>query len=292
MNMLVLMSCVLFGIAFYFISTSLVDVATVKASKTLVSAVKQQGGKKQKLLDFYINKFADILSKIIKLDKLHHDKIKSALFIANINLSPEKYMAKAFVKSLLFSLLAIPVTLISPLFSLAIIGLAVLLWFSEYFFAFDYVKKRRKIIEREIPRFASTVAQSIEANRDILKILSSYINVAGTEFAHELDITIADMKSSNYENALIRLDTRVGSLLLSDVIRGLVGVLRGDKQEMYFKMICFDMRQIEQNNLKKEASLRPEKMKKYSMMMLLCIILIYGVVLSVEVMSSLGAFLI
>ncbi len=263
MNMLVLISCVLFGVAFYFISTSLVDVATVKASKTLVSAVKQQGGKKQKLLDFYINKFADILSKIIKLDKLHHDKIKSALFIANINLSPEKYMAKAFVKSLLFSLLAIPVTLISPLFSLVIIGLAVLLWFSEYFFAFDYVKKRRKIIEREIPRFASTVAQSIEANRDILKILSSYRNVAGTEFAHELDITIADMKSSNYENALIRLETRVGSLLLSDVIRGLVGVLRGDKQEMYFKMICFDMRQIEQNNLKKEASLRPEKMKKY-----------------------------
>ncbi|MFI3326488.1 MAG: hypothetical protein R3Y35_09995 [Clostridia bacterium] len=292
MNILILISCVFFGVAFYFISTSLLDVATVKASKTLVFAAKQQGQKRQKLLDFYINKFAETLSKIIKLDKLHYDKIKSVLFIAHINLSPEKYMAKAFVKSLLFSLISIPVTVISPLFSLVIIGLAVLLWFSEYFFAFDYVKKRKIIIEKEVPRFASTVAQSIESNKDILKILSSYRHVAGSEFAHELDITIADMKSSNYENALIRLETRVGSLLLSDVIRGLVGVLRGDNQEMYFKMICFDMRQIEQNNLKKEASLRPEKMKKYSMMMLLCIILIYAVVLSVEVMSSLGAFLI
>ena len=42
--------------------------------------------------------------------------------------------------------------------------------------------------------------------------------------------------------------------MLSDVIRGLIGVLRGDDQRMYFKMICFDMRQIEQNNLKKRSS--------------------------------------
>ena len=36
-------------------------------------------------------------------------------------------------------------------------------------------------------------------------------------------------------------------------------------------MICFDMRQIEQNNLKKEAAKRPKKIQRYSMMMLICI---------------------
>jgi hypothetical protein len=50
------------------------------------------------------------------------------------------------------------------------------------------------------------------------------------------------------------------------------------------------MRQIEQNNLKKEAAKRPKQMQKYSMMMLFCILLIYVVVLSVEVVSSLGGF--
>ena len=68
------------------------------------------------------------------------------------------------------------------------------------------------------------------------------------------------------------------------------GVLRGDDQRMYFKMICFDMRQIEQNNLKKEAAKRPKKIQRYSMMMLICIMIIYLVVLCTEVMSSLGAF--
>ena len=72
--------------------------------------------------------------------------------------------------------------------------------------------------------------------------------VAGKDFGAELDQTIADMKTGNYENALIHFETRIGSPMLSDVIRGLIGVLRGDDQRMYFKMICFDMRQIEQNN--------------------------------------------
>ena len=54
-------------------------------------------------------------------------------------------------------------------------------------------------------------------------------------------------------------------------------------------MLVFDMRQIEQNNLKKEAGKRPKQMQKYSMMMLFCILLIYVVVLSVEVVGSLGA---
>ena len=50
------------------------------------------------------------------------------------------------------------------------------------------------------------------------------------------------------------------------------------------------MRQIEQNNLKKEAAKRPKKIQRYSMMMLICIMIIYLVVLCTEVMSSLGAF--
>ena len=50
------------------------------------------------------------------------------------------------------------------------------------------------------------------------------------------------------------------------------------------------MRQIEQNELKKEAAKRPRLIQRYSMMMLLCIIMIYMVVLCVEVFDSLGVF--
>ena len=93
---------------------------------------------------------------------------------------------------------------------------------------------------------------------------------------------MADMRTGNYESALLRFQNRVGSTMLSDIVRGLVGTLRGDDQQMYFRMLVFDMRQIEQSNLKKEAGRRPKQMQKYSMMMLFCILLIYVVVLSVD----------
>ena len=47
----------------------------------------------------------------------------------------------------------------------------------------------------------------IQISRDVLKILTSYRRVAGRDFGAELDQTIADMKTGNYENALIRFET-------------------------------------------------------------------------------------
>ena len=145
-------------------------------------------------------------------------------------------------------------------------------------------------MEKEIPRFALSVGQSLENDRDVLKILTAYRRIAGKDFGAELDQTIADMKTQNYEQAILRFEGRVDSPLLSDVTRGLIGVLRGDDQRMYFQMICFDMRQLEQNKLKKEAAKRPRQIQHYSMLMLICIIIIYMVVLCVEVFDSMGVF--
>ena len=169
-------------------------------------------------------------------------------------------------------------------------GLAVLMWFATYYKVFDIVKKRKKAIEAELARFAVSIQQSLATDRDVLKLLISYRRIAGPELGTELDTTIADMKTGNYEQALLRFQNRIGSTMLSDIVRGLIGTLRGDDQQMYFKMLAFDLRQVEQNNLKKEAAKRPKQMQKYSMLMLLCILLIYVVVLSVEVIQSLGSF--
>jgi len=256
----------------------------------MLLAKKQQGVKREKMFDVYVTRIAVFLEKYMRIDKLKRSKLQSVLTLAGIEMSPEVYTLKAYIKAAAVALCSLPVFIIQPLFSLVIIGLAVTLWFSNYYSAFDIVKKRRKIIEAEIPRFALTIAQNLENDRDVVKILTLYKRVAGKEFKQELDKTIADMKTGNYENALLRFENRIGSPLLSDVVRGLIGTLRGDDQRMYFKMICFDMRQIEQNRLKKEALKRPKKIQKYSMMMLICIIIIYLVVLVIEVLNSLGGF--
>ena len=288
-----LLACIaigLFGIAVYHLGCAIVDVPTSRTSRMMMLSRRQQGIKAEKLLDVYITRIAGLFERWFKLDKMKRGKLQSALTIAGIALTPEVYTLKAYVKAGLVALSALPMAFIMPLFVPVLIGLAVALWFSSYYAAFDFVKKRRKIIEAEIPRFALSIGQSLESDRDVLKILTSYRRVAGKDFGAELDQTIADMKTGNYENALLRFETRIGSPMLSDVTRGLIGVLRGDDQRMYFKMICFDMRQIEQANLKKEAAKRPKKIQRYSMLMLVCIMIIYLVVLCTEVLSSLGAF--
>ncbi|WP_313529237.1 hypothetical protein [Anaerotignum sp.] len=290
MAMLVLIACILFAFATYNLTCAFMDVPTAKASKMMMLSKKQQGIRNEKLFEVYITRIAGYLEPFLYMDKLKKAKLQATLDIAGIRLSPEIYLLKAHITAALVILCALPMVFVLPLLVPVFIGLAVALWFSTYYSAFDYVKKRRKLMEVEIPRFALTIAQNLENDRDVLKILTAYRRVASKDFAQELDQTVADMKTGNYENALIRFESRVGSTLLSDVVRGLIGTLRGDDQRMYFRMICFDMRQIEQNNLKKEAAKRPKQIQRYSMMMLFCIVIIYLVVLSTEVLGSLGAF--
>lgn len=289
MTLMALLAVCLFGTALYYLTCAFADVPTRKTSRMMLMA-QRQGKRRENIFDVYAAKVSSKIAPYVRLDKMKRASLERTLKIAGNSLTPECYVAKAWVIAGTVALCAVPMAFLIPLMVPVLIGLAVALWFSTYYTAFDYVKKRRKRIEKEIPRFALSIGQSLENDRDVLKILTSYRRIAGKEFGAELDQTIADMKTGNYEQALLHLEARVDSPLLSDVTRGLIGVLRGDDQRMYFQMITFDMRQIEQNELKKEAAKRPRLIQRYSMMMLLCIIMIYMVVLCVEVFDSLGVF--
>ena len=289
MTLMALLAVCLFGTALYYLTCAFADVPTRKTSRMMLMA-QRQGKRRENIFDVYAAKVSSKIAPYVRLDKMKRASLERTLKIAGNILTPESYIAKAWVIAGTVALCAVPMAFLIPLMVPVLIGLAVALWFSTYYTAFDYVKKRRKRMEKEIPRFALSIGQSLENDRDVLKILTSYRRIAGKEFGAELDQTIADMKTGNYEQALLHLEARVDSPLLSDVTRGLIGVLRGDDQRMYFQMITFDMRQIEQNDLKKEAAKRPRLIQRYSMMMLLCIIMIYLVVLCVEAFDSLGVF--
>ena len=287
-GLLIMLISALVGVACYNFICAGVDVPTGQTSKMMMLAGRRSGTRKENLSDVYIAKVADVFAKYINMDALKRSQLQNALYIAHVEMTPEQYVATAIARALLIILLTIPMWFISPLFFLFSVALGCLIGFMRYQEVLDFVKKRRRMIEREIPRFTSAVAQNLEIDRDILRMFIAYRRVADKEFGAELDQTIADMKTGNYENALLKLEKRINSPLMSDVIRGLIGVLRGDDQRVYFKMLTFDMRQLEQNNLKKEAMKRPQAMQKYCMFMMFCILLIYGVVLVTEVVANVG----
>ena len=105
---------------------------------------------------------------------------------------------------------------------------------------------------------------------------------------HELEITVADMKSGNYEGAITRLEARVGSSQMSDVCRGLIGILRGDDTEMYWATLAVKFNDIQRQQLRLQAQKVPKKVKRLSMCLLFCFMLIYIVLILAQIMSSIG----
>ena len=115
-----------------------------------------------------------------------------------------------------------------------------------------------------------------------------YQKNAGNELKHEIGITVADMRSGNYEAALTRFESRVGSSMLSDVTRGLIGVLRGDETEVYWSGLAVKFSDYQRQNLKQQAQKVPGKVKRLSMCLLFCFMLIYIVVIGMEIVNSIG----
>lgn len=258
-GLLILLAAIFTGCSCYYLSCAFADIPTVRTSKAMMTTRKQTGSGSEKLFDVYLTRIARLLAPVIRLDPVKRGKLQTTLEIAELSLTPEAYTAKAFLSALAVAFLSLPLFLIMPLLGFLVLGLSILMWFSTYYGAFDYVKKRKVLIEQELPRLAVSIQQSLANDRDVLKLLVSYRRIAGPELGKELDTTIADMKTGNYENALLRFQNRIGSTMLSDIVRGLIGTLRGDDQQMYFRMLAFDMRQMEQSNLKKEAAKRPNR---------------------------------
>ena len=282
---------ILFAIAFSLgVYLILMDVFKLPTRRTIkaVHAIDKREKKKTKNFEIFINDLSMRSSRIIKLTDYNMRKMAATLRSANIKLSPETFIARAWIKAGMTLLFIVPAFFIFPIIFPVILFLAVAVYFKEIRSADEEVRKMREDIEFELPRFVSTLTQELKASRNVLAILETYKQNAGGSFKKELEITVADMKSGSYESALTRLESRLGSPSLSEVLRGLIGVLRGDDGVVYFQMLSHDLKQLELQRLKTIAMKRPEKIRKYSFAMLFCFLLMYLSVMFVEIVKTLG----
>lgn len=264
----------LFGLGAFFLLAGLLRLPTSASTKAVLTVTSR--GKSQKgSINAVLFDMAARLSPLVHLDGYKRKKLEAQLKSAEIKMSPETYIAAAWVKAGLIALLIIPALLIFPILAPVIVFLAVAVYFKEQKRADEIVQQRREEIEAELPRFVNTIEQELRASRDVLNILKSYQRNAGHAMKRELEITIADMASGNEENALTRMESRIGSTMLSDVVRGLISVKRGDNGIMYFQMLSMTFKQLELQKLKLEAMKQPGKMRKYSFMLLGCFLLMY-----------------
>lgn len=286
-NIILILFSLCLGAGFYLIQAELFKVPTYKASKAILN-VNKRAKKKARNSDAFIMELATKLAKILPMDEYKKRNLTATLKSAEISMTAEVYMAQAMVKAAMVFVLVIPCLLIVPIVSPAFVIIGIGVYFSESTKADKLIKVRRDEIEYELPRFVATLTQELMASRDVLSMFETYHKNAGKALKNELAITIADMRTGNYEGALTRFEARVSSAMLSDVVRGLIGVLRGDDGVVFFRMLSHDMKQLELQRLKKLALERPPKIRKFSFMLLTCMLILYMGVMGYQILGAMS----
>ena len=277
----------LFGVGLFFILADVYAIPYYKTSKAVESLSKLQK-EKTSGLDLWLGGIAGWLAGHLPMDPFKRSQLEADLRTAQMDLIPEMFRANAIVKAMLVGIMAIPMAFIFPLLCPVVLFLAVFLYNMEIKSVSKRIQGKRAKIEYELPRLVFNIEKTLKHNRDVLYMLESYSKTAGPEMKHELDITAADMRSGNYEAAITRLESRVGSSMMSDVCRGLIGVLRGDDTEMYWASLAIKFSDAQRQQLRLQAQKAPRKVKRLSMCLLVCFMLIYVVVILAQIVNSLG----
>ena len=282
---------VLFGASLaaglFFLTADLLRLPYLKTSKAMINTGREKKTA-AKTAETYLLTVAVKLAPYIRMDEYKKGRLKNILKASGLNMEPEVYQAFAVAKAGAVMLGVIPAILVFPLLSIIVVFLSVMIYFQEINRADELLAAKRGTIESELPRFVSTIEQELKNSRDILSIVENYKKNAGEQFAGELDILVADMRPSSYEAALTRFEARLNSPMLSDVVRGLISVLRGDDGAMYFQMLAHDFKQMELQRLKKEAQKIPPKIRVFSFVMLMCFLATYLVIIVMEIIKSMG----
>lgn len=271
MFLLILLFLFLFA-AFYLLFCSAARLPTIEATLATLR-IAHPKVKKGNPIHMLVMSLSMRLAKYIRLNEEKKSDLSAQLRLTGNGLTPETHVARIIVNFALWLALAVVLFAVSPVLGLLVVGLDIYLLFQDITALGKASKAAREKIEADLPRLAATLAQELQSNRDVIGILTAFLPSAAPEFQSELRRTLADMRSGSPEKALIRMDKRVGSLMLSEIVRGLLMVLQGDNGVLYFEMLEHDFKQTEIQNLSLIAEKRPGKMQAYSFLMFLCLML-------------------
>lgn len=224
----------------------------------------------------------------LRLNDYRRAQLEADLRTGDMTQTPEQFVAENLVRAGTVAVLAVPVVFLSKFLALLLLVVAIRLYRLGSMTLRKKIGARRTRIELELPRFVANIEKTLPHSRDVLAMLESYRAGAGEEFGRELDITVADMRSGNDEAALTRLEARVGSSALSDVVRGLIGILHGEDNSVYWANLSLKFSEAGRQNLREQAGKVPKRVRRLSLVLLGCFFLIYIVVIGEVLLNSLG----
>ena len=162
--------------------------------------------------EYFILPFVKVLSPLIRMAEFKEKRMGIQLARAGISLTPKEYVARSFLmagSALILSGLLLSITMSNMLPVSAI--LAVLVYFHFNSEIKDRLKAKDRLIEAELPKFVRAIVQGLKTEKDVIKLLETYQTIAGDGLRYDIEVLIMDLKSGNFEDAMIAFDKRVGN---------------------------------------------------------------------------------
>lgn len=284
---LVITCAILFSCGIGFLLAERLKLPSRAASRAMHSMGRNRKDKPNPLT-LLMRELSGRLAGKLRLNNYRRAQLEADLRTGDMTQTPEQFVAENLVRAGTVAVLAVPVVFVSKFLAVLLLVAAVLFYRLGSMTLRKKIGARRARIELELPRFVANIEKTLPHSRDVLAMLESYRTGAGEEFGRELDITVADMRSGNDEAALTRLEARVGSSALSDVVRGLIGILHGEDNSVYWANLSLKFSEAGRQNLREQAGKVPKRVRRLSLVLLGCFFLIYIVVIGEVLLNSLG----
>lgn len=231
-------------------------------------------------------------SRLVHIDEASYLTLANRLSKAGIGLSPREYTAKKVLIVFGGLCLMAPCFFLRFYFGILMVFLGAAYSLLKQRDVLDArVRKKDSAIAREMPRFVRMLCRSLQSDRDLHNVIVAYRKVAGPELGGELDILLAELKSGNTQSALLHFEDRLGTPDAFRLCGALQDMSMGIDQTVTLSYIADDLARQAKENIRRELSLRPGKMRRtYYPAVGVCIAMILYV-LVVYVISNLNAIL-
>ena len=276
------------AVGLFLIFCDIFKVPTYKTSKTLIGMEKHFENKESRI-NTGLEEVAVWITKYVHIRDYKKAQMQADLNTARMSITPERFVANCIVKAGVLAVLGLPMLPIVPFISLVALLFAVIYFFILQRDLRKRVDEHRKAVEFELVQMIFAIERVLLHSRNVIQMLENYREIANKDMKQELDITLADMRSGNQEQAISRMEIRIGSMMMSDVCRGLISVIRGDDTTAYWISLQQKFTENQRDILKQKVAKIPAKVNRLSMGMLFAFLALWLGAIILQMADSLSA---
>lgn len=209
-----------------------------------------------------LKQLSTLAARAVLLNDTAAGRLARNLEKAGLSITPQEYTARKYLIVAGGILLAAMCAGLRFYFGVLIAALGMVFALMKHRDTMDArIRQKEGAVVQEMPRFVRSLCRSLQSSRDLETVFSAYRKVAGPELGGELDILLTEMHSGNVQTALLHFENRLGTTEAFRLCGALRDMSLGVDQTATLGYLADDMARQAKENIRKELSLRPGKMR-------------------------------